>query len=53
MNYLVESTSIFDGSKFRFEFDNLEDARSKVRELKDIGSNYFIVRLIDLQPANK
>tara|TARA_R100000458_G_C8241807_1_gene220657 strand:- start:288 stop:452 length:165 start_codon:yes stop_codon:yes gene_type:complete len=51
--YIVESTSIFDGSVLRFGFDDLQEARSKVRELKDAGSNYFIVKLIELEPANK
>ena len=48
MNYLVTSISIFDGTKYLWEFETEFDAQTKVRELKDTGSNDFIVSLIEL-----
>ena len=42
--YKVLSTSIYGGS-MEFDFDTLHEAQLKVRELKDIGANYFIVTM--------
>jgi len=45
MKYIVKSVSIFDSSVMMREFDNEDEAKAKVRELKDTGSNYFMVKL--------
>jgi len=45
MKYIVKSVSIFDNSVLMWEFDNEAEAKSKVRELKDTGANYFMVKL--------
>tara|TARA_Y100000592_G_scaffold90645_1_gene149601 strand:+ start:4802 stop:4996 length:195 start_codon:yes stop_codon:yes gene_type:complete len=52
MKYLVKSVSIFDSSVFSWKFTTKEEAKQKVRELKDTGSNYFIVSLYELEPIN-
>ena len=45
MKYIVKSVSIFDSSVIMWEFDNKDEAKAKVRELKDTGSNYFMVKI--------
>jgi hypothetical protein len=45
MKYIVKSVSIFDNSVMMWEFDNEQEAKTKVRELKDTGSNYFLVKI--------
>jgi len=46
--YRVESTSIYGGNMEWF-FDSEDDAKCKVRELKDSGgTNHFIVTLFDI-----
>jgi len=45
MKYLVKSLSIFDASVLTWEFDTRHEAGLKVRELKDMGANYFIVTM--------
>jgi hypothetical protein len=45
MKYIVKSVSIFDSSVMMWEFDNEDEAKAKVRELKDTGSNYFMVKI--------
>ena len=45
MKYIVKCVNMFDNSINMYEFDNEEEAKAKVRELKDTGSNYFLVKL--------
>lgn len=53
MKYLVESLSIFDASVMTWEFDSYNEASAKRREIKDTGSNFFIVTIKELQTADK
>jgi hypothetical protein len=52
MKYLVKSVSIFDSSVYSWRFATKEEAGQKVRELKDTGSDYFIVSLYELETIN-
>jgi hypothetical protein len=45
MKYIVKSVSIFDSSVHEWEFEDLFEAQAKVRELKDVGSNHFMIKL--------
>ena len=46
--YKVESISIYGGTMEWF-FDSEDDAKRKVRELKDSGgSNHFIITIFDI-----
>ena len=53
MKYLVTSLSIFDASVMTWEFDTYEEASAKRTEIKDTGSNFFIVKIEELQTADK
>ena len=47
--YKVESISIYGGTMV-WEFDSLDLAKNKVRELKDNGNaNHFIITLYDME----
>lgn len=46
--YKVESISIYGGT-MEWYFDSEDDAKCKVRELKDSGgSNHFIITIFDM-----
>jgi hypothetical protein len=53
MKYLVTSLSIFDASVMRWEFETYSEASAKKREIKDTGSNFFIVKIEELHTADK
>lgn len=52
MRYLVRSVSIFDNSVIEWEFKTRQEALAKVREIKDTGSNYFMVSIQDLETVS-
>jgi len=46
--YKVDSISIY-GGQMEWYFDSLDDAKAKVRELKDNGNiNHFIITIFDM-----
>ena len=48
MKYQVQSISL-SGPIITWEFDNLHDAKCKVRKLKDEFGDMFLVKLVELE----
>ena len=45
MKYIVKCVNMFTNVMSMYEFDNEDEAKAKIRELKDTGSNYYLIKL--------
>ena len=51
MKYIVKSVLIIDSNMSQWIFDNEQEAKEKIRELKDDASNSKLVSFFELKPA--